>query len=101
MPLMNILEMVIKINENQEYTVECFIKERKNVEKRSYLASYDEVSENEYNISVNTYLKGDGSEKPINIKEVNSKIAEVVPKQQQIRKELEEIIKELEVDYHE
>ena len=33
--------------------------------------------------------------------EVNKKLAEVVPKQQQIRKELEEIIKELEVDYHE
>ena len=33
--------------------------------------------------------------------EVNKKLAEVVPKQQQIRKELEELIKELEVDYHE
>ncbi len=28
-------------------------------------------------------------------------LAEVVTRQQQIRKELEEIIKELEVDYHE
>ena len=34
-------------------------------------------------------------------KEVNKKLANVVPKQQQIRKELEEIIKELEADYHE
>ena len=33
--------------------------------------------------------------------EVNKKLAEIVPRQQQIREELEEIIKELEVDYHE
>ena len=33
--------------------------------------------------------------------EVNKMLSAVVPKQEQIRKELEEIIKELEVDYHE
>ena len=37
----------------------------------------------------------------VDIVEVNKRLAEVVPKQEQIRKELEEIIKELEVDYHE
>ena len=37
----------------------------------------------------------------IDINEVNRKLAEIVPRQQQIREELEEIIKELEVDYHE
>ena len=37
----------------------------------------------------------------IDIEEVNKILAEVVPRQQQIREELEEIIKELEVDYHE
>ena len=77
------------------------LKERKNIENKSYLATYDEVKENDYNISVNSYLKTNTEDNNIDIEEVNKILAEVVPKQQQIRKELEEIIKELEVDYHE
>ena len=77
------------------------LKERKNTENKSYLATYDEVKENDYNISVNSYLKSNAEDNNIDIGEVNKILAEVVPKQQQIRKELEEIIKELEVDYHE
>ena len=60
-----------------------------------------EVKDNDYNISVNTYLKTNTADNSIDIEEVNKKLAEVVPRQQQIRTELEEIIKELEVDYHE
>lgn len=77
------------------------LKDRKSIENKSYLATYDEVKENDYNISVNSYLKANVEENIIDIEEVNKKLAEVVPRQQQIRKELEEIIKELEVDYHE
>ena len=71
------------------------------VENKAYLATYDEVKENDYNISVNSYLKTNTNETKIDIKEVNKKLAEIVPRQQQIRKELEEIIRELESDYHE
>ena len=77
------------------------LKDRKSIENKSYLATYDEVKENDYNIAVNTYLKSHASDNNIDIEAVNKKLSEVVPKQQQIRKELEEIIKELEVDYHE
>ena len=77
------------------------LKDRKSVENKSYLASYDEVIDNEYNISVISYLKTNTDDNNIDIEEVNKMLAEVVPRQQQIRKELEEIIKELEVDYHE
>ena len=35
------------------------------------------------------------------LKAVNEKLSQVVPRQQKIREELEAIIKELEVDYHE
>ncbi len=91
-----------KLSDNNINNIVSLIRERKSVENKSYLATYDEINKNEYNISVNTYLKGNGGgSKPINIKEVNEKLAEVVPRQQQIRTELEEIIKELEVAYHE
>ena len=77
------------------------IKNRESTENKSYLATYEEIKENEYNISVNSYLKNTDIELNIDIEEVNRKLAEIVPRQQQIRKELEEIIKELEEDYHE
>ena len=77
------------------------VKARKIVENKAYLATYEEIKENDYNISVNSYLKINTNEEKIDIEEVNKKLAEIVPRQQQIRKELEEIIKELEVDYHE
>lgn len=77
------------------------LKERKNIENKSSLASYDEIKENDYNISVNSYLKSSTEENIIDIIEINKKLSEVVPRQQLIRQELEEIIKELEVDYHE
>ena len=63
--------------------------------------TYEEVKDNDYNISVNSYLKSSNEDNKIDIEEVNRILAEVVPRQQQIRKELDEIIKELEADYHE
>lgn len=90
-----------KLSDENISNIINLLKERKNIENKSYLATYEEVKENDYNISVNSYLKTTANEKEIDIKEVNKKLDEVVPRQQQIRKELEEIIKELEVDYHE
>lgn len=77
------------------------ITNRESVENKAIVVPYEEIKENDYNISVNSYLKSSTEDNKIDIEEVNKKLAEVVPRQQQIRKELEEIIKELEADYHE
>ena len=77
------------------------MKDRISVENKAYLATYDEIKENDYNISVNSYLKTNAGEIEIDIEEVNKKLAEIVPRQQQIRSELEKIIRELESDYYE
>ena len=90
-----------KLSDENINNIGNLVKVRKSVENKSYLATYEEIKENDYNISVNSYLKTNINEEKIDIEEVNKKLAEIVPKQQQIRKELEEIIKELEADYHE
>ena len=90
-----------KLSEENINNIVNLLKDRKTVENKSYLATYDEVKDNDYNISVNSYLKTTTDDNNIDIEEVNKMLSEVVPRQQQIRKELEEIIKELEVDYHE
>ena len=90
-----------KLSEENINNIISLLKDRKSVENKSYLATYKEIKDNDFNISVNSYLKANTEDKKIDINEVNRKLAEIVPRQQQIREELEEIIKELEVDYHE
>ena len=90
-----------KLSDENINNIVNLLKNRLSVDNKAYLATYDEIKENDYNISVNSYLKTNTGEVEIDIEEVNKKLAEIVPRQQQIRKELEEIIKELEVDYHE
>lgn len=90
-----------KLSDENINNIINLLKDRKSVENKSYLATYEEIKDNDYNISVNSYLRANIEDKKIDIEEVNKKLAEIVPRQQQIREELEEIIKELEVDYHE
>ncbi len=90
-----------KLSDDNIKNIVALLKNRISVENKAYLATYDEIKENDYNISVNSYLKTNNDNIEINIDEINQKLAEIIPKQQQIRNELEEIIKELEVDYHE
>lgn len=90
-----------KLSEENINNIISLLKDRKSIENKSYLATYEEIKDNDYNISVNSYLRANIEDKKIDINEVNRKLAEIVPRQQQIREELEEIIKELEVDYHE
>ena len=75
------------------------IKNRKgNVNEPVVVVSNEEIGNNDYNISVNTYIKITSEEEKINIKEINKKIKEVVKKENKIRIELDKIIQELEED---
>ena len=90
-----------KLSDENINNIIKLLKERISVDNKAYLANYDEIRENNYNISVNSYLKTNLGEEKIDIEEVNKKLAEIVSKQQQTRNELEEIIRELESDYNE
>ena len=90
-----------KLSDDNINNIIELLKDRKAVDEKAYLATYDEVKDNDYNISVNSYLKTNTGGVEIDIKEVNKILSELVPRQQNVRKELEDIIKELEVDYNE
>lgn len=90
-----------KLSEENINNIISLLKDRKSVENKSYLATYEEIKDNDYNISVNSYLRANTEDKKIDIEEVNRKLAEIIPRQQQIREDLEEIIRELEADYYE
>ena len=87
-----------KLSDANINTIINTIKERKDVENKAIVVPNEKIAENDYNISVSTYLKTTTDEIEIDIVELNKRISEIVTKQSQTRKELDEIIKELEFD---
>ena len=63
----------------------------------SHLASYDEITENDYNLSVSTYVEAADTRVKIDIKKLNAEIDEIVSREETLRKEITAIIKEIEV----
>ena len=90
-----------KLSDDNINKIVELVKQRKNETSKSRVVEYEEIKENDYDLAVNTYITNGKKKKKINIEEVNSKLKILVPRQEKIRNELEEIIKKLEVDYHE
>ena len=62
----------------------------------SHLASYDEITENDYNLSVSTYVEAKDTREKIDIKKLNAEIVEIVAREDVLRKEIADIIREIE-----
>ena len=77
--------------ENIKRIINAF-KTRKNEENFAYLATLDEIKENDYDIEVNTYIKKTEKKENINIKELNFKIKQIVEKQTKIRNQITKIL---------
>lgn len=77
------------------------VKNRKEQKNKAIVISNQEISQNDYNLSVNSYLKTITEEDQIDIKELNKILEKTVSKQMQFRKELDQIIRELESCYNE
>ena len=90
-----------KLSDDNINNIINIIKDRTDVENKAIAVSNEEIAENDYNISVNSYLKTTTNAVEIDIVELNKHIEKIVAKQSQTRKELDEIIRELESDYHE
>ena len=54
-----------KLSEENINNIISLLKDRKSVENKSYLATYDEIKDNDYNISVNSYLRTNTEDKKI------------------------------------
>ncbi len=63
----------------------------------SHLASYEEIAENDYNISVSTYVEAEDTREKIDIVKLNAEIEEIVAREQVLRDEIAKIIAEIEV----
>lgn len=62
----------------------------------SYLADYDEIVGNDYNLSVSTYVEAEDTREKIDIVKLNAEIVEIVAREQVLRDEIDKIIAEIE-----
>ena len=82
--------------ENIDRIVDVFAK-REEEEHFAHLASYEEVSGNDYNLSVSTYVEAEDTREKIDIVKLNAEIKEIVAREQVLRDEIDKIIAEIEV----
>ena len=69
---------------------------RKEKEHFSHLASFEEIEENKYNLSVSTYLKPEDTREKIDIVKLNADIKRIVAREQELRDAIDKIIWDIE-----
>ena len=83
-------------DENIDNIVKIFT-DRKDIDYVAKLVSNNEIGENDYNLSVSTYVEKEDTREKIDIAELNKQIKEIVAREQVLRDEIDKIIKEIEV----
>ncbi len=62
----------------------------------SHLADYEEIAQQEYNLSVSTYVEAEDTREKIDIQQLNAQIAQIVAREEVLRAEIDKIIAEIE-----
>lgn len=83
--------------ENLQKIVDAFVN-REDIEYFSRLVPNAEISEEDYNLSVSTYVEQEDTREVIDIKVLNKEIAEIVAREQVLREQIDKIIAEIEVE---
>lgn len=82
-------------DENIDNVVKIFT-DRKDIDYAAKLVSNTEIEENDYNLSVSTYVEKEDTREKIDIVELNKQIEEIVAREQVLRDEIDKIVKEIE-----
>ena len=95
----------VKVTNNNRLTdenIENILKifgNRKDVQYVARLVSNKEIAENNYNLSVSTYVEKEDTREVIDIKELNKQLDEIVKRENILRDEISKIIAEIEADH--
>ncbi len=93
----------IKVTNNNKLTdanIETIISiyaDREEKQHVSVLVPNDKIGENEYNLTVSSYVEQEDTREKIDINVLNKEIAEIVVREQVLRDEINKIIAEIEV----
>ncbi len=81
--------------ENIEHIVSASAK-REDVKHFSHLANYEEIEQNDYNLSVSTYVEAKDTREKIDIVRLNAEIKKIVAREEVLRCEIDKIVAEIE-----
>lgn len=82
-------------DKNIDNIVKIF-KDRKDINHIAKLIPNKEIAENNYNLSVSTYVEQEDTREKIDIVKLNNEIAQIVARENELRKEIDKIISEIE-----
>ena len=91
----------IKVTNNNKLTEENInsiigmFTSRTDVEHVCHVATYEEVAESDYNLSVSTYVEAEDTREEIDIVKLNADISEIVNRVNKLRDEIDAVIKEI------
>lgn len=93
----------VKVTNNNKLTAENITRivdvfaKREEIPHFSHLAPYQDIVDNEYNLSVSTYVEAEDTREKIDIVKLNEEIRGIVAKEDRLRAEIDRIIAEIEV----
>lgn len=62
----------------------------------SHVVTTSDIAEEDYNLSVSTYVEQEDTREKIDITKLNTRISEIVAREEQLRKDIDEIVMQLE-----
>lgn len=93
----------VKVTNNNKLTaeniariVDVFVKHEE-IQYFSKLAEYQDIVDNEYNLSVSTYVEAKDTREKVDIVKLNEEIREIVAREDHLRAEIDRMIAEIEV----
>lgn len=83
--------------ENQQRIL-SLVSERQAVDHVAALVSIDDIMDNDWNLSVSSYVEPEDTREQVDIVELNTRIAGIVERQRELRASIDAIVAELEAD---
>lgn len=83
--------------ENQQRIL-SLVSERQAVDHVAALVSIDDIKDNDWNLSVSSYVEPEDTREQVDIVELNTRIAGIVERQRELRASIDAIVAELEAD---
>lgn len=85
-----------KLTDENIANILAYFTEREDKEYIAKLVSADEIQEQDYNLSVSTYVEKEDTREKIDIVKLNAEIKEIVARENELRSAIDEIIAEIE-----
>jgi len=94
-------EECVKVTNNNKLTdahikaILALCKQRADAAHKAKLVHHDDIAANDYNLSVSTYVEQKDTREKIDITQLEAELEEIVAKENELRKAIDQIVKEL------